>query len=264
MHRVVISKDFYLATTTVTQRQARMLTAGALSNIKTILMVMTPGQPSNCLLRMQMPVVHGWPIVSSVTRTCLPITEQIDTYPDCRVRRNGNMPVSTVLTISGSTTPVKVWRRWRGQAGLHMESSLVTGKAIPVTERMRWRLGKRLSWAFMICKAMCGSGAVMHGQRMRIGIGLTVSWTLCPLLAPTACSAVARGSTAPPIAALRFASGTIPFTASGTVVFVWVCFRSRASQNKLQSSGEASCCVHGRPARRDDEWASLCSQWRAS
>ena len=55
-------------------------------------------------------------------------------------------------------------------------------------------------------------------------------------MALTACGAVARGTSTPPVAALRIASGTVPTLANGAVVFVWVCFRSRASQKSRESS----------------------------
>ena len=137
-----------------------------------------------------------------------------------------------------------------------MEPILVTRRAIPVAEGMQWLAGKRLSWACMICMAMCGSGAGIHGRRILTVTGLTAFWTLCLLPVSAACNAAARGSATPPFAALRIASGSIPALATGSLVFVWVCFRSRASQSKLKNSSKASRCVRGRPARRDDEWAA--------
>ena len=95
---------------------------------------------------------------------------------------------------------------------------------------------------------MFRNGALARGVSVLILMWLIV-WMMCQTL--TACGAVARGTASPPVAALRVAAGTILASAAGSLVFVWVCFRSIRVRQKNSKTVSIIAQVGG--ARRDSD-----------
>ena len=256
MHRVVISRDFYLGTTPVTQQQARVMMSGAGiehenhfegHDQRPAEQVSAQDADKCCLFLKQL------------------LAEQEDGVPglpdDWRGRCDVRLPSEAEWEYackSGSDSHSE-YHTGDGAAAL-TQAGLVCpcGEVLVITretlkaEPTTWRQGNRRSQVCMICTVMFSNGVVMRGTndaycRRPDGVMDPV------VTGPEDAVRVLRGGSwgnQRPIcrAAFRF-RGSGPATGTGSAVFGWGCFRSVRTNPISQG---ASRSLRGRRARRDD------------